>query len=142
MNDSTVNGKVVFDLSQYELDDTATMIVTTPKGDEMIGEDGVNPITIEAWGPGTKQAVKAQHRAGQAAQRRIQDAWRQKVDPKAAEKADQERVDKACAMTKRINNLSISPEEFFGNPKLGYVLRAYEQWLDAEQNFFSKSPTS
>ncbi|HJW51461.1 MAG TPA: hypothetical protein VJ501_05570, partial [Burkholderiaceae bacterium] len=88
MNDS-INGVKVFDLSKFELDDTAVMTVTTPSGEEMIGEDGVNPITIEAWGPGTKQAIKAQHKAGQAAQRRIQDAWRQKVDPKAAEKADQ-----------------------------------------------------
>lgn len=141
MNDS-INGVKVFDLSKFELDDTATMTVTTPSGEEMIGEDGVNPITIEAWGPGTKQAIRAQHKAGQAAQRRIQDAWRQKVDPKAAEKADQERVDKAVAMTKRINNLSLSPEELFGNPKLGYILRAYEQFLDQESNFFAKSPTS
>lgn len=131
-----------FDLSQYELDDTAKMTVTTPKGDEMIGEDGVNPIVIEAWGPGTKEAVKAQHRAGQAAQRRLQDAWRQKVDSKAAEKADKERVDRAVAMTKRIHNLSVPPEEFFGNPKLGYVLRQFEAWLDADANFFSKSPTN
>lgn len=142
MNDEVKFEKKAFSLTDYELDDTAKMVVLTPKGEEMLGEDGETPIVIEAWGPGTKQAVKAQHRAGQAAQRRLQDAWRQKVDPKAAEKADQERVDKAVAMTKKIHNLSLTPEEFFGNPKLGYVLRQFEQWLDADANFFSKSPTS
>lgn len=141
MNDA-VNGKLAFNLSQYELLESATMIVTTPAGDEMIGEDGENPVTIDAWGPGTKQAIRAQHRAGQAATRRIQDAWRQKIDPKAAEKADQERVDKACALTRRINNLSLTPEEFFSNPKLGYALRQFETWYDQESNFFPKSPTS
>lgn len=142
MNDEVKVEKKAFSLTDYELDETAKMVVLTPKGEEMIGEDGVNPVTIEAWGPGTKQAVKALHKAGQAAQRRLQDAWRQKVDPKAAEKADQERVDKAVAMTKKIHNLSTTPEELFGNPKLGYILRQFEAWLDADANFFSKSPTS
>jgi radical SAM superfamily enzyme with C-terminal helix-hairpin-helix motif len=126
-----------FDLSQYELEETATMTIQNAAGtDDLIGADGVNPATIEGYGSGSTKMVKALHKAGQAAQKRVQAMMRGKIDPKAAEIADAEEVEKLVAVTKSINNLgNITPQELFSNPKLGYIKRQYIRFLDDDANF-------
>lgn len=132
-NDAAVNG---FDVSMYELEETATLVVQNAKGDgELIGADRTNPVKIKLYGSGSRQAVKALHRAGQAAQKRLQDVVRGKLDPKAAEKADAEMVEKLVACTAEIENFPVAAEALYSNPKLGYITRQAIRFLDDDANF-------
>ena len=125
-----------FDISQFELDETATLTVQNARGDgDLIGADGVNPVTIELYGSGSKQAVSAAHKAGQAAQLRLQGMMRGKVDKRAAETADQELVDKLVAVTKAINNFPVSAADLYANPRLGYITKQVAKFQDDDANF-------
>lgn len=130
----------MFDLTKYELDETATLVVQTAKGDEdLIGADGVNPITIELYGSGSRQAVKAAHKAGQAAQLRLQGLVRGKVDKRAAENADAEMQEKLVACTASITNFPVEPAALYANPKLGYITKQVIRFLDDDSNFVKPS---
>lgn len=132
-----------FDLSKYELEDSAVLTVQNAKGDDdLIGADGVNPVTIELYGGGSRQMVKAQHKAAQAAQLRLQQMVRGKVDKKAAENADQEMVDKLVICTKVINNFPVPAADLYGNQKLGYITRQVVKFLDDDANFAKPSLTT
>lgn len=130
-----------FDLSKYELEETATLTVQNAKGDDdLIGADGINPVTIELYGGGSRQMVKALHKAGNAAQLRIQALVRGKVDKRAAENADAEMVEKLATCTKVINNFPVAPSDLYANIKLGYITRQVQKFLDDDANF-AKAPT-
>lgn len=132
--------KAGFDLSSYELEDTATLTVQNAKGDDdLIGADGKNPVSIDLYGSGSRQAVKALHKAGQAVQNRVHALVRGKVDPKAAEKADAEMVDKLVACTKAVNNFPVDPVDLYANPKLGYITKQVIRFLDDDANFAKAS---
>ncbi|MES2634009.1 MAG: hypothetical protein V4669_13630 [Pseudomonadota bacterium] len=132
-----------FDISKYELEETAILTVQNAKGDDdLIGADGVNPVTIELYGGGSRQMVKAQHKAAQAAQIRLQGMVRGKIDKNASEKADQEMVEKLALCTKAINNFPIAPEALYANQKLGYITRQVQKFLDDDANFSKPSPTT
>ena len=125
-----------FDVSQYELEETATLTVQNAKGDDdLIGADGINPVKIVGYGGGSRQAVKALHKAGQQAQLRLQALFRGKVDKRAAEAADAEMVEKLAACTKEIINFPIEPAALYGNPKLGYMTKQFQKFLDDDSNF-------
>lgn len=132
-----------FDLSKYELEETATHVVQNARGDDdLIGADGINPVTIELYGSGSRQAIKALHKAGQQAQLRLQALVRGKVDKRAAEVADQEMVEKLVACTKAINNLPVPAAELYANPKLGYITKGVIKFLDDDANFAKPSSAS
>lgn len=132
-----------FDVSKFELEETAILTVQNAKGDDdLIGADGVNPVTIELYGSGSRQAVKALHKAGQQAQLRLQALFRGKVDKRAAEAADEEMVQKLVACTKAINNFPIEPEALYSNTKLGYITKGVIKFLDDDSNFAKGSPTT
>lgn len=133
-----------FDLTQHILEETATMVVQNAKGDDdFIGADGTNPITIEYYGPGTKQAVRAQHKAGQAAQLRVQGMMRGKIDKTSGEKAEEEQADKLIALTKCINNAGeITAEAIYSNPGLCYITQQAIKFNDDNANFAKGSAKS
>jgi hypothetical protein len=131
-----------FDLSKYELEDTATLTVLNAAGTDDLVING-KPVTIDLYGSGSRQAVKALHKAGQAASFRLQQMVRGKLDPKAAEKADQEMVDKLTQCTAKISdNFPVKPEDLYGNPKLGYIKKQVEKFLDDDSNFAKASSTN
>lgn len=125
-----------FDLSQFELDETATLTVQNAKGDDdLIGADGTNPITITLYGGGSRQMVKAQHKAGQQAQLRLQQMMRGKVDKRAGETADAEMVEKLTACTQAITNFPVPAADLYANTKLGYITKQVIKFLDDDANF-------
>lgn len=136
-------GEVVrrFTLADYELEDTATLVVqNAKKTGDLIGMDGRSPVTIDLYGSGSRQAVKALHRAGLVAQRRLHDVVRGKLDPKAAEKADEEMVEKLAACTAAIHNFPVTDAiELYRNPKLGYITKQVTAFLDEDANFAKAS---
>ena len=134
---------MTFDVSQYELDDTATLTVQNAKGDDdLIGADGTNPVTIVLYGGGSRQMVKALHKAGQQAQIRLQGLVRGKIDKRAPELADQEMVEKLATCTKEIVNFPIPASDLYANPKLGYITKQVVKFLDDDANFAKTSATS
>lgn len=132
-----------FDVSAYELEEVATLTVQNAKGDDdLIGADGKSPVTIVLYGSGSREAVKAMHKAGQQAQLRLQALIRGKVDKRAAEAADAEMVDKLTACTKEINNFPVPAAELYANQKLGYITRQVIKFLDDDSNFAKNSTAS
>lgn len=132
-----------FDLSEYEMEDIGVLTVQNIKGTgDLIGADKKNPVTIELFGSGSREAVKALHRAGLAAQRRLRAVFQGRDDPKAAEKAEAEMVEKLVACTKAINNFPVQAEAIYSNPKLGYITKQVVKFLDDDSNFAPGSSTS
>ena len=132
-----------FDVSKYELEETAVLTVQNAKGDDdLIGADGVNPVTITLYGGGSRQMVKALHKAGQQAQIRLQGLIRGKVDKRAPEQADQEMVEKLTACTQSITNFPVEPSVLYANTKLGYITKQVVKFLDDDANFAKMSATN
>ncbi len=133
---------MTFDITKFELEETAIYTVQNAKGDDdLIGADGINPVTIELYGSGSRQMVKALHKAGMQAQLRMQALFRGKVDKRAAEAADAEMVEKLVACTKAIYNFPVEPAVLYANPKLGYITKGVIKFLDDDGNFTKGSPT-
>lgn len=130
-----------FDLSKYEIEDCSTLTVQTVRGDDdLLGSDG-KPVTIELYSSGSKQGVRALHKAGQQSQLRLQGMFRGKTSKTAAEDADREQVEKLIGFTKSISpNFPVAPEDLYSNPKLGYIRRQVEEHIGADANF-SKAST-
>lgn len=132
-----------FDVSQYELADTATLTVQNARGDDdLIGADKTNPVRIALYGSGSRQMVKALHKAGQQAQLRMQALFRGKVDKRAPEVADQELVEKLVACTASIENFPIPAADLYANHKLGYITRQVIKFLEDDANFSPASTNS
>ena len=133
---------MTFDLSQFELSDTSTLTVQNAKGDDdLIGADGVNPVTIDLYGPGSKQAVKALHRAGMQAAATLKAVVNGKIPKDAPETAEREQTEKLVAFTKAIGNFPVAPADLYGNPKLGYITKQVVAFIGNESNFLPQSST-
>lgn len=139
MNDTT-NTAEEFDLSAIELQDFGTLHVMNAAGTAPLVIAG-KAVTIDIWGPGSDQAVKAERLAGIAAQRRIAAMMRGSNDPKAAERAEREQVQKLVARTKAVNNWpgAGGAEGIYANPKLNYITKQVMRFMDDDANF---SPAS
>lgn len=133
---------MTFDVSKYELEDTAVLSLKNARGDDdLIGEDGASPVTIEVYSPGSPQGVKALHKSGRSAQLRVFRSMRGEFDPKDAENADRESVEKLVAFTKAVNNFPLTPSQIYGNPRLCYINRQLEEFINKLGNF-SKGSTA
>ena len=131
---------MTFDVSQYELEDTGTLTLKNARGDDDLLADG-SPVTVEIYSPGSPQGVKALHKSGRAAQLRIFRSMRGEFDPRDAENADREQVDKLVGFTKAFSaNWPVSPAATFGNPRLVYINRQIDEYIGKLGNF-SKAPS-
>ncbi len=140
-NESGVKVLDVFDVTAYELEDTAVLTVQNlQRDDDLLYNEKQVKITI--FGPGSKQGVKAIHKASMAATLRMQGLMRGKVDKKSAEQADEERVIKLTAITANIDNFPISggAEALYSNPKLVDIADQVEEFFNTKSNF-SKAST-
>ena len=132
-----------FDVSAFEIKDAATLSVQNVRGDDELLYDG-KPVTIELYSPGSKQGVRALHRAGQQSALRVKNIVNGKISKTAAEDADREQVEKLVGFTAAINNFPIpgGAEALYANPKLGYIRKQVEAFLADEANFAKGLSTS
>lgn len=127
---------MTFDVSKYELEDTAVMTVKNARGDDdLLGSDG-KPVTVSVYSPGSSQGVKALHKAARAAQMRMFRSMRNEFDPKDNENADREQAEKLAAFTASISdNFPVAPLAIYSNPKLCYWNRQLEEFIGKLGNF-------
>lgn len=123
-----------FDLSKYETVDTATLTVQNPKGGELIGADGVNPVIINLYGMGSKQYVNAKYKLDNANQVRSIAMLRNNKPPKPEDVAKDE-AEFLAAVTQSIENFPIEPIALYSNPKLGYIKAQVDKFVGDTENF-------
>lgn len=124
-----------FDLSQFETIDTANLTVLNPKGDELLV--GGKPVTINLYGPGSKQFVNAKYKLDNATQTRSIAILRGKASKNAAEETRQQQAEFYAAVTASIDNFPIEGGALalYLNPKLNYITEQVEKFLSETENF-------
>jgi hypothetical protein len=134
---------MTFDISQYELQDTATLIVQNARGDGDLLVDG-NQVKITLYGAGSAQNVAAQHRFDNASTARMQSAFRGKPVKNQAEAAEQDLIEKLVACTASIENFPIDggARALYANPKLIYIRKQVQAFLADDANFLNSSMTN
>lgn len=127
---------MTFDLSKYELNETAIMTVRNARDDDdLIGADGVNPVTITLYGSGSEQFVKAEHKAANAATARLQASFRGQAVKNQSELTQSELAQKLASCTASIENFPLDPLELYKNNKLSYIRKQAIRFLEADANF-------
>jgi hypothetical protein len=132
-----------FDLSAFEAAETAILEVKDITGEGPLLFNG-EPVTIEVFGPGSEQAVKADAEIARANQARMFAAVRGKEPKDAAGEARAGQIRKLVACTKAINNFPIpgGAKALFENPRLGYIAEQFAAFQAAWANFPPKSAKS
>lgn len=131
-----------FDVSLFELEDVGVLEVQNAAGTGPLLHKG-EPVRIKLYGPGSPQAVSAQHAAGRNEQMRLARMMRGKLEKDEAEKADSEQVARLVAQTAEIINFPIpgGAKALYSNPRLGYIKRQVQRFLAEEGNFAKASST-
>jgi hypothetical protein len=127
-----------FDLSRYELLETATLTFKDIGGeDEMIGEDGENPVTIELFGTASKKHRQAAHKLNTATQQNYIASLNgsNKID---TEKQEEQQNEFLVACSGKVTNFPLSPAEIYSNPKLEYMKEQVDSFLKNKKNYKPK----
>lgn len=134
---------MTFDVSQYELEDTATLTLKNARGDdELLGADGL-AVVVEVYSPGSPQGVKALRKAGFHVQKRQWRMLREQLDPNDAVNAEKEYAEKLNDFTKSISaNFPVQPLQLYSNPKLCYIAKQIEEFIAKYGNFSKGSSAS
>lgn len=124
------------DLSAFETIDAAILTLEHPRGGDLIGVDGKNPVTIEVYGPGTAEYVRAKHKLDINTQARTVAAFQNKSSRNAAEEAFNDEAAFLAAVTKSVNNFPESdPGKIYSNRKLSYIADQVNRFLGKTENF-------
>ncbi|HSW83535.1 MAG TPA: hypothetical protein VLH12_08675 [Usitatibacter sp.] len=139
MNDMTA--VQAFDISQYELNDSAILTFKNSRGDDdMIGADGVSAAKARIYSPGSPQGIKALHKSSRLAQMRMFKTLRGDFDPQDAVNADREAAEKLASFTAEFVNFPVAPLDVYSNPRLVYMAKQVEEFIGKYASF-SKGPS-
>lgn len=132
----------MFDITQLETTDTAKFHVVNAKGAPQY--DGETPITITAYGPGTKRAAEAKHRRDKANTKRVLAGVGGKEEERSEAEERTERAAFLAAVTASLDGFTVDggAEALFKNPKLRYLADAFEKWWNDSGNFSGDSATT
>lgn len=132
----------MFDVSQFELNDTAVLTVQNAKGDGDLLVNG-QPVRITIYGTGSEQFAKAEHKSANAAMKRMQDALRGKT-VHTSEAASADLAEKLAACTAGIENFPIEGGALalYSNNRLSYIRKQIVKFLEDDANFTKGSATS
>jgi len=140
MEASNSTAMVAFDVTKFELEDSAVLILQNAAGDDDLQFDG-KVVTVRVWGPGSKQGVRAMHVAGRHAAMRMAGIVRGKVSKNAAEDADTEKVEKLTMITAEFTNFPYEggAQAIYANPKLCYIADQVDAFFGDKANFSKPS---
>jgi hypothetical protein len=130
-----------FDIASLEVAETGTLDVLDVKQEPLLGIGG-KPVSIELYGPGSQQYVRAKAKTEAAIQTRAMAAVRGKVAKDAATENRRLVAEQLAACTKAIHNLPGDALAIYSNPKLGYITEQAEKFVQDWANFPSASTTT
>jgi len=138
-----VNEAPVFNVADYELNDTATLILRNARDDDDLrGIDG-QPVTITIYGPGSEQQARAKHKMGNRATARAQAMFRGKQNGNQSEAAEEDQIEFLSAITHSISrNFPVDPRDLYRNLKLTYIRSQVERFNADNANFSKPSTTN
>lgn len=134
---------MTFDITQFELNDTATLIVQDATGEQDLLVNGER-VEIDLYGSGSAQYVKAEHKASNAAMIRMQAAFKGKSIKNASELTTQETAEKLASCTASIRNFPIEGGALalYSNSRLSYIKKQVIKFLEDDANFTKPSMSS
>lgn len=132
-----------FNIAQFEASDSATVEIKSQRGDGPLTFNG-QPVSIEVYGPGSEQYVRAQAEVDRANSERLMQAMRGKAPKDAAAEMRAAQLGKLVACTKAINNFPIpgGAKALYDNPRLGYIRNQVMEFMEDWANFPSGSATN
>lgn len=124
-----------FDLSEFEISETATLDVLDVSGQALLRHG--QPVRITLHGPGSDVFVRAEARVAAAAQARAFAALRGKAGKTDADDQHRQRAEKLAAVTAGIDNFPVpgGALALYSNRKLGYITSQVEAFLGDWANF-------
>jgi hypothetical protein len=130
----------MFDINQLETTDTAKFHVKDAKGRPQF--DGDKPITITAYGPGSKVAAGAKF----AYDSKRSDRTIEKIGGKVESRTeDVDRRERAAYLGQLVASLDFpctgGATALFANPKLRFLADDFEKWWNDAGNFTADSPS-
>ena len=142
MTDTTQQSPDDFDLSAFEVAETATLDVLGLDQEPLLHRG--QPVRITVHGPGSAAYVRAESRAAQASQTRALAALRGKAGKTDLDEQRQQTAEKLAAVTAGIENFPIpgGALALYANPKLGYITTQVERFLADWANFKPASAKS
>ena len=131
----------VFDLSQFETTDTATLTLLSAKGEEM--QVAGQPVMITLHGPGTKQQLSALRKNQKAAKATLFASMNGRAPKNAEEDEAQRDAEYFAACTASISsNFPVQALDLYANQRLSYITKQVRAFLADEANFTNGSPQS
>lgn len=124
-----------FDLSAFEITETATLEVLDVNGQPLLRHG--HPVRITLHGPGSDVYVRAESRAAAATQARAFAALRGKAGKTDSDDQHRQRAEKLAAVTAGIDNFPVpgGALALYSNRKLGYITNQVEAFLGDWANF-------
>lgn len=129
----------MFDIKSLQTADTAVYHVTNAKGVPQY--DGEIPITITAYGPGTKRAAQAKFDFDQKTRARTLDSIGGKVATRTEAEERKERAEYLGQLVQSLDGFSYEggASALFADPKLRFVADGFEKWWNDAGNFSGNS---
>ena len=130
-----------FDILELETIDTAQFHVKDAKGRPKFSKNG-DPITITAYGPGSKVAAQAKF----AYDSKRSDRTIEKIGGKVESRTeDVDRRERAAYLGQLVASLDFpyagGAAALFANPKLRFLADDFEKWWNDAGNFTADSPS-
>jgi hypothetical protein len=124
-----------FDLSAFQLVNTAILEVENPKGDPLLFNGA--PVTITLYGPGSKEYKNAKYKLENANQTRSIAMLRGKTSKTAAEDQEKANAEFLAACTAQVDNFPITGGALalYSNPGLVYITDQVNKFLGDAENF-------
>ena len=134
---------MTFDITQFELDDTATLVIQDASMENDLLVDG-NQVIFTLYGPGSSEQIKAQHKANNAANLRAYAALKGKAAKDSSELTERDENAKLAACTKEITNFPVEGGALaiYSNNKLCYIKKQVEDFIRSYANFKKPSITN
>lgn len=126
---------MAFDISKFELAETARINILDPRGDEL-QVDG-KPVVIVVYGAGSQKFVNAKYKLDNSNTALMRSMLSNKQVKNMALEQTQAQAQFLADCTKELENFPIEGGAIalYSNPKLGYITEQVDKFLGSSENF-------